>query len=144
MSDKKRMYNFDGITIDDMNPDNIALKNDFNHNLHSLMFNVIPFVTTIIGNVKVIKAAYSNKRNKKEKGDKLSFIDKKFSSCEACQLTSDIYNRDIFFDNMKVILKDIPECYSFVLCDSHVIAFKDDRRRLLEEVDGELRTLYQE
>ncbi len=139
---KKRMYNFDGITIDDMNPDNIALKNDYNHNLHSLMFNVIPFVSMAIGKVKVLKAACSQKKNKRE--GKISSIDIKFGECEACKLTSDNYNRDIFYNSIVPLLGSMPEIYSFILYEDYLIAFKDDNKRILEEVDNELRTLYQE
>lgn len=140
MSKKDRGYCFAGITIDDMNPNNIALKNDFNHNLHLMFMTIAPLLATYCEGSKVLKAMSSHKESVKNGKD--TFIDKKFSSGEACQLTYDGINRERTLAILSSCVDKLSESYSFAITDVDFTMFKSDKREIIEFVDDKIRVIY--
>ena len=136
---KQRGYCFAGLTLDDFNPENIALKNDFNHSLHLMMITMAPMFANCFTGLKVSKGMCSHKLSIREGKD--NFIDKKFSSGEACTVTSEAMNRKNTIDILNKFKDKLEESYSFIVGDNDLTVFKSDKREILEYVEGKLRTI---
>jgi hypothetical protein len=137
---KERGYCFAGITIDEMNPDNIALKNDFNHNLHLMFITIAPVLSTYFKEAKVLKAMCSHKMS--IKSGKTSWIDDKFSSGEACTITYKDCYRERTILVLKELLPTLDEPYSFIVYENSFTMFKSSKPEILELVDGKTRTIF--
>jgi len=144
---KNRSYNIKGVTLDMLNPSNIALKNDFNHNLHSLMFYGIPTAFEVLGDMTIVKGMTSDKQNKKN--NRTSFLDKLFSSGNAvtvesvstCCNVSTERNIQYVIDNLSLLLKNLTYSYSYIIANNQITIYKSPKPQLLESVDEELQEL---
>lgn len=137
---KKRGYCFAGLTIDDMNPENIALKNDFNHNLHLIFISLAPVLASKFSGIKVLKGMKSFKES--SRNGEPSWIDKKHSSGEAFEVTYEGFNREYVIATFSLALDQIEESYSVMINDKSFTVYKSVKREIVEEVDGKTRVIF--
>lgn len=137
---KKRGYCFAGLTIDDMNPENIALKNDFNHNLHLIFMSFAPVLANKFSKVKVLKGMKSYKEA--SRNGEPSWINKKHSSGEAFEVTYEGFNREYVIATFSIALDQIEESYSVMINDNSFTVYKSAKREIVEEIDNKIRVIF--
>ena len=129
------------ITLWDLNPNDIAIKNDFQDNLLSLAADLMSIIRGWHPTVKVLQGM-SSLSKLKSKTKTPTYLEKRYCSANALCITWDKFDKEAIKDALRKVLGLFENKLSFLIHDDKLEAYRTDRREIKEIVDEEVRTFY--
>lgn len=142
MSFKNPRLKVAGVSLWDLNPNEIALKNDFQDNLISLAIDSLSVLARLgIADIKILRGVESLSKMKMEKRA-LTVIDKKFATANALSVNWTNFNKEKIKNLLRDNLDKFENNLSFIIYSDRIELYRSSKRAIEESVDGSLRTFY--
>ena len=128
-----------GLSLWDLNPNDIAMKNDFQDNLISLATDLL---SRLVGVKPKVLKGMSSLAKLKSKTPNPNYLEKRYCSANALCVTWEGFNKE----ETKTVLRDILGAFenkiSILIHDDSIEAYRCDKREIQEAIDGEIRTFF--
>jgi len=141
MSYNNPRIDFRGINLWDLNPNEIALKNDFMDNLLGLAYDVTNVIGQIVHPIKVIRGMTSLSKLKSEIVNP-GYIEKRFTSANALEITWDKFDKEDTKTVLRNVLGSFENQLSILIKDQSIVLYRSERRAIEEELENETRTFF--
>ncbi len=130
-----------GISLWDINPNDIALKNTFADDLISLMTDIGAVLGQLVYPLKVVKGMGSLAKLRSITPNP-TYLERRYCSANALKITWDNFDRESTKTVLRDVLSNFENKVSILVHDNSIEVYRTDRRGIEEIVDGETRTFF--